>query len=70
MRLLGSEHGRVAEPGGSGLNEKVAHAMGVRQGSIGPPNPHGVGADDDRNRLTTAGDGHFLAGKHPIKDFR
>ena len=35
----GASLSRVAEPGGSGLNEKAAQTGCLRQGSIGPPNP-------------------------------
>ena len=35
---------------------------------VGAANPDRVGADDDRDRLPVAGDGHLLAGEDTVED--
>ncbi len=67
---LGAHGGRFGEPGGLGSIEKVTQTLGIRERSVSPPNPDCIGADDDRYRMSVAGDGHFLAGEHTVEDLR
>lgn len=67
---IGAQGGCIGEWCGSGAVEHVAQPLGVSECSVCPPNPYGVGPDDDCYCLPVAGDGHFLAGKHTVKELR
>ena len=67
---FGAQGRCIGERSGSGAVEHVAQPFGVTECSVGATNPYGVGSDDDRNRLSVPGDGHFLAGEHPVKELR
>ena len=65
---LGAHSGCIGERGGSGAVEHGTQPLGVPERSVGPPNPEGVGTDEDRYRLPVTGNGHFLAGEHTVKE--